>query len=461
MLVGGGAWTASGRASSENPHGSIVTPPQAPGPPGLPSDGSSDHPAFSQDDRDVRLLAFDSSADNLVRGDTNAHRDVFVLHKTRGMGRRGGKLELISVSTRGEQANGDSTNPSVDGTTGWSPRCVAFESTATNLVPHGGAPGSGVYVRNLATRSTLLVSARRVSAEHPSIDGRCRYVAFQSGVLVLVRDLHAHRTLRVARGAEPDLQTDGAGIAYARGGQVYYQALRFSRWGLRKRGAERLVSAARGGAAGNGISGGPSVDDHGHYVAFESTATNLCVDICQLPYHPPPNWRKLDPGDTPAGRDANGSISDIYRANLQVATGAAGSMSLISYDYGYNQLDGPSTDPQISRAGHEVTFQSSATNGPGMSVFGPDLGATNIFSSYSSGIHQDGGHLHLESYGGPAGPGIRPVFFNGASANPAMSSRGNYFAYATSETGYGGESNGVGIQDILLVFVGPEIESTG
>jgi len=39
-----------------------------------------------------------------------------------------------------------------------------------------------------------------------------------------------------------------------------------------------------------------------------------------------------------------------------------------------------------------------------------------------------------------------------------MSSRGNYFAYATSETGYGGERNGAGIEDILLVFAGPKTD---
>jgi len=111
---------------------------------------------------------------------------------------------------------------------------------------------SGVYVRNLASRATLLASAGHRSAERPSIDGRCRYVAFEAGILVLVRDLHARRTLRVGRGSEPDLQTDGAGIAYARGGQVYYQALQLTGRGLRKRGAERLASAGRAGAPATG-----------------------------------------------------------------------------------------------------------------------------------------------------------------------------------------------------------------
>jgi len=128
------------------------------------------------------------------------------------------------------------------------------------------------------------------------------------------------------------------------------------------------------------------VDDHGHHVAFESTATNLCVDICQIPYHPPPDWRKLDPGDTPGGRDANGPISDIYRANLQARTGTPGSMSLTSYDAGYNQLNGASTEPQISRAGHEVVFQSSATNSAGTGEFPSGFGPyTKIFSSYGLG----------------------------------------------------------------------------
>ncbi len=89
---------------------------------GLQSNGGSAQPSISADGR---YIAFQSFASNLVDNDTNAVADVFVLDRTSG------NLQRISVSTSGEQANGDSGTPSLssDG------RFVAFDSAATNLAP--------------------------------------------------------------------------------------------------------------------------------------------------------------------------------------------------------------------------------------------------------------------------------------------------------------------------------------
>jgi hypothetical protein len=67
---------------------SIISPP-----PNMPAaNGPSDNTAFSQDNRDVRLVGFDSAATNLVPGDTNGLRDVFVLYKIRRAGSLGGRV---------------------------------------------------------------------------------------------------------------------------------------------------------------------------------------------------------------------------------------------------------------------------------------------------------------------------------------------------------------------------------
>jgi hypothetical protein len=438
-------------AALDRPVGTVITPPLIGAVPAAASSASSDDAAFSQDNRDVRLVAYDSYADNLVPGDTNHRRDVFLLRKTPGAGQTGGPLSRVSVSTGGAQANGDSARPSVDGTTHWYPRCVAFQSIATNLAPGDRSPDVDIFLRDLHRHKTLLVSVGRTNADQPSIDGRCRYVSFQSNGWIWMRDIRARHTLRVAPGANPDQQTDGRGVAYDRDGQVYYQAFRTGNRRLSKRGAERLVSAGPGGFPGDGLSSRPAIDDRGYHVAFESTATNLCVQICGLPYHAPPDAGSLDPGDIPGGRDANGSVSDIYRANLQVPPGAAGSMTLVSYDIGGSQLDGPSYHPAISRAGRQVLFESSATNAGRVSGFGENAGVyTSVFSWYDSGSTPGGGQLHVESFGWPS------TLFNGPSWNPAVSSRGNYIAYTTAETGYGGEVNGPAVPDVLLAFVGPE-----
>src|SRR5687767_11598228 len=49
-----------------------------------PADGSSDNTTFSQDNRVVRLMAFDSAAGNLVAGDRGGHRDVLLFKRAGG-----------------------------------------------------------------------------------------------------------------------------------------------------------------------------------------------------------------------------------------------------------------------------------------------------------------------------------------------------------------------------------------
>jgi Tol biopolymer transport system component len=73
---------------------------------------------------DGRFVAFASDATNLVSGDTNGKRDIFLFNRTTGGNRR------VSASTSGSQANGSSFSPAIssDG------QIVAFESLATNLV---------------------------------------------------------------------------------------------------------------------------------------------------------------------------------------------------------------------------------------------------------------------------------------------------------------------------------------
>src|SRR5262245_44223795 len=97
------------------------------------ANGPSAGGAFSQDTRRVRYYAFGSAASNLTPGDTNGRFDVFVLKRHEGAGALGGNLSRASVGSNGQQANGDSSSPSVDGDTHHTPHCVAFQSTATNL----------------------------------------------------------------------------------------------------------------------------------------------------------------------------------------------------------------------------------------------------------------------------------------------------------------------------------------
>ena len=96
---------------------------------------------------DGRFIAFQSTASNLVSGDTNGAFDVFVRDRTNGTTRR------MSLTNSGRQANARSVDPSInrDG------RFIAFQSFASNLVS-GDTNGFGdVFVHNRTNGTTRRV----------------------------------------------------------------------------------------------------------------------------------------------------------------------------------------------------------------------------------------------------------------------------------------------------------------
>src|SRR4051812_24392690 len=109
--------------------------------------GASTGAVISGDRRWARYVAFESRASNLVRGDANRARDVFVIPrvgKFSNLGRlagapwKGGRPRLVSraVGRRGHSGNGRSYAPAIGGGYLAKPTCVAFLSRASNLV-HG------------------------------------------------------------------------------------------------------------------------------------------------------------------------------------------------------------------------------------------------------------------------------------------------------------------------------------
>jgi Tol biopolymer transport system component len=201
------------------------------GPDGVQADSNasvSSPPALSADGR---LVAFPSRAGNLVPGDTNDARDVFVRD------RRTGVTERISVGPNGVQGNDHSSSPalSADG------RFVAFTSQASNLVPGDTNDARDVFVHDRRTGATERVSVgpngvqgdKQSSSLALSADGR--FVAFTSeaGNLVpddnnastdvFVHDRRTGRTERVSVGpngeghdysSDPALSADGRFVAF-------------------------------------------------------------------------------------------------------------------------------------------------------------------------------------------------------------------------------------------------------
>jgi len=119
---------------------------------------------------------FESNASDLVPNDTNNCADVFVRDLIAGTTR------LVTVATNGRSANGASWG-SVFTSDG---RYVAFVSLANNLVPDDTNGIADIFVTDLQSNITTLVSVGAIgvstnsSSEAPDISSDGRYVAFYS-----------------------------------------------------------------------------------------------------------------------------------------------------------------------------------------------------------------------------------------------------------------------------------------
>ncbi|HJU35918.1 MAG TPA: hypothetical protein VJ716_00680 [Gaiellaceae bacterium] len=101
---------------------------------GIESGGVSDGgPEISADGR---YVTFESTATDLVAGDTNGAADVFLHDLQTGVTTR------VSVDGAGGQADGPSAGPAIDG----NGSAVAFVSAATNLVPDDTNNATDVFV---------------------------------------------------------------------------------------------------------------------------------------------------------------------------------------------------------------------------------------------------------------------------------------------------------------------------
>jgi len=310
---------------------------------------------------DGRFVVFNSSATNLVLGDTNAAVDVF-LHD-----RLTGATERISVNTAGIQGNGSSqgdTDISDDG------RFVAFQSDATNFITGDTNGTTDVFVRDRTAGTTSLVSVSTTgtvgNARSPENSGcqispNGRYVVFPSIATDLVpgdtngqndvfmRDLLAGTTERVSvstSGTEgnglsawPDVSTDGRFVVYSSLATNLVGGDNNNTWDdfVRDRQAHTTerVSLGPGGIEANANSGYTSISSDGRIVAFTSRATNLV------------------PGDT------NG-IRDVF-----VRDRVLGVTERVSVSSSGGQATGPDNEiglTSVSADGRFVVFSFSATD---------------------------------------------------------------------------------------------------
>jgi Tol biopolymer transport system component len=262
------------------------------------ANGPSTSPALSADGTRV---AFVSSASNLVAGDGNGAADIFLTD-------RDGNVTRVSVAADGGDPNGPSSDPdiSADG------RFVAFESAASNLVAGDTNDAPDVFVRDLKTGTTTLVSVARGGGSGdgasgaPAISASGAFVSFASKASnlvggdsngagdVFVRDLVLNRTERVSvssRGrqqnaavADPfqqisDVSGDGRYVVFDSDATnlVGQDANQHTDVFLRdrRRHTTVLVSASSLNVQGNNDSFSPLISSDGRIVAFQSLASNM------------------------------------------------------------------------------------------------------------------------------------------------------------------------------------------
>lgn len=333
---------------------------------GAQANGHSGGPALSANGR---YIAFWSTASNLVDGDTNGVRDIFV-HD-----RESGETERVSVARSGAQANAPSRFPalSADG------NVVAFRSDADNLVA-GDTNATGdifVYDRKTGETTRVTIGLHGMQANgrsrDPSLSANGEIVAFRSEASNLVEgdtnrrgdifvyDRRRGETTRVDVGAagvqaagcgvtgcgcDPALSADGRFVAFWSSATNLVPGDTNEAWDVfvRDRVKRRTarVSVGQGGAQGNGGSGEGPISANGRFVAFTSFASNL------------------------VGGDTNGTWDIFVRDRWRNETTRAA--------YG-SEGDGLSDDPAISGDGRFVAFHSLASN----VVAGDTNGAADVF----------------------------------------------------------------------------------
>jgi len=203
---------------------------------GKQGNGASADPVVSEDGR---FVAWESSASNLVKNDTNGSiTDVFLRD------RKARTTKLVSLSSRGRHGNASSSDPVISGTG----RYIAFEAVASNLVAGDTNGSTDILLRDVKARRTTRMSV--TSSGHQAKSGSYsaaitndgRYVAFESFSNLAGKD--------------------GNGVA-----DVFLRD--------RVAGKTYRISVSSSGRVGNGYSSDAAISQNGRYVAFESAATNF------------------------------------------------------------------------------------------------------------------------------------------------------------------------------------------
>ncbi|MFH8289553.1 TolB family protein [Streptomyces sp. NPDC018059] len=242
---------------------------------------SDDAPAISSDGR---YVAFSSTSDILVPGDTNGALDVFVRD------RQEKTTERVNVSSSGAQASGETKGHglalSPDG------RYVVFASNADNLVAGDTwTKGSDLFLHDRQARTTVRIGTG-ATHQYPdaafSPDGRylSHTVHAKGGLVLYDMQTRTSQKLGTFHGSAPSLSTDARRIAFTSDDTnlvpgdtngdtdvfVYErQTGAITRANLTSTGGQAVSLECCGSFE-------PAISADGRIVAFESDARNMVPD---------------------------------------------------------------------------------------------------------------------------------------------------------------------------------------
>lgn len=203
---------------------------------GAEANGWSESPALSADGR---YVVFASDASNLVTGDNNNRRDIF-LHD-----RQTGATTLLSVRLAGASWSEDAHIPDISADGRW----VAFTSPANDLVPGDSDDGDDIFLVDTSTGALSLVSVNsngekgNGDSDRLALSADGRLIAFYSQASNLV----------------PDDTNDR--------GDIFVHD--------RESGRTWRASLGNSGEQGNGGSFTVGISADGHAVGFASFASNF------------------------------------------------------------------------------------------------------------------------------------------------------------------------------------------
>jgi len=410
--------------------------------------------------RDGRYVAFDSSASDLVSGDTNGKFDVFVRDMVANT------TTLVSVNSSGTGTGNDTSQYPVISDDG---RYVAFESYASNLGPIDTNNTVDVYVRDLVAGTTRVVSATSQqgtvagdrSSDNPIISSNGRYVAFESNSDnlisgdnnntwdVFVRDLTTNTTTLVSvagggtgtangQSAYPVMTPDGRYVAFqSLGTNLTADSVSGRNVFLRDliSGTATLVSPNDNDTANDSLSDTPMISNDGQHVAFMSDSSTIisgdnngfaddfmwsnvapAATKFAVTGFPSPSTAGVAGSFTVKAEDNNGNIATSYTGTIHFTSSDA--QAVLPADYTFTATDaGQHTFSATLKTAGNQSFTVTDTLNP--SVAGSETGITVNATAASSLVIT----------------GFPPPTTAGASANFAVIAKDPFGNTATSYAG--------------------------